>query len=309
MSQFEYNDLNKFFVSVGVFLIGLTFLLPWLFLRESFDLLVKAEDLNKLTITAKTIIENRQALIGTYSWLIPIISSLSFIVGIFLIYKGIKGWRKLQIIIETREDLTNKKLTLEIVKMSETEKFEKVSKDIEISQKENPLIEIPREKSKENYVALTQKYLEVERKLGELIRSSVNDKFKVYQDFMIDGNAFDLLLQSPLLLDKDIVFEIKYSSSRIGGQYFHQSLQQLRSSLEYYRQKSKSKTEGRLVFIMPSKALIQKSLQPESLYDNTMSLIEKANRENRSEGIQVCYLDYDKLDKYTSEEIKEALRL
>jgi len=28
MSQFEYNDLNKFFVSVGIFLIGLTFSPP-----------------------------------------------------------------------------------------------------------------------------------------------------------------------------------------------------------------------------------------------------------------------------------------
>lgn len=307
MSQFEYNDLNKFFVSVGVFLIGLTFLLPWLFLKESFDLLIKVEDLNKLTTSAKTIIENRQSLIGTYSFVIPIVSIISFLIGAFLIFKGIKGWRKLQIILEEREELTNKKLSLEIVKLSEDEKLEKVSKDIAIAQATSPVTDI--KPNKETNLSLAQQYLKVEKTFGDLVRKAIDDKFKVFQDFRIEENEFDLLLKSPVLSDKDIVFEVKYSSSRVGGQYFHQSLQQLKKSLDYYRQKMKSKADGRLVFIMPSKALTEKSMQPESLYDDTLSLIEKGNRENRREGINICYLDYDKLDTYTSEEIISILKL
>lgn len=307
MSQFEYNDLNKFFVSVGVFLIGLTFLLPWLFLKENFDLMVKVEELNKLTTSAKIIIENRQSLIGTYSIVIPIISIISFLIGAFLIFKGIKGWRKLQIILEEREELTNKKLTLEIVKLSEEEKLEKVSKDIEVAQATSPITDL--KPNKEENLSLAQQYLKVERIFGELVRKAIDDKFKVFQDFRIEENEFDLLLKSPLLSDKDIVFEIKYSNSRVGGQYFHQSLQHLKKSLDYYRQKMKSKADGRLVFIMPSKALTQKSMQPESLYDDTLSLIEKGNRENKSEGINICYLDYDKLDTYTSDEIISILKL
>lgn len=307
MSQFEYNDLNKFFVSVGVFLIGLTFLLPWLFLKENFDLLVKVEDLNKLTSSAKTIIENRQSLIGTYSLVIPIVSIISFLIGAFLIFKGIKGWRKLQIILEEREDLTNKKLSLEIVKLSENEKLEKVSKDIAIAQATSPVTEVM--PNKEANLSLAQQYLKVEKTFGDLVRKAIDDKFKVFQDFRIEENEFDLLLKSPLLSDKDIVFEIKYSTSRVGGQYFHQSLQQLKKSLNYYRQKMKSNAEGRLVFIMPSKALTQKSMQPESLYDDTLSLIEKGNRENRREGINICYLEYEKLDTYSSDEIISILKL
>ncbi len=294
-------------MSVGVFLIGLTFLLPWLFLKENFDLMVKVEDLNKLTTSAKTIIENRQSLIGTYSIVIPIISIISFLIGAFLIFKGIKGWRKLQIILEEREELTNKKLSLEIVKLSEEEKLEKVSKDIEVAQATSPVTDV--KPNKEANLSLAQQYLKVEKTFSDLVRKAIDDKFKVFQDFRIEENEFDLLLKSPLLSDKDIVFEVKYSTSRVGGQYFHQSLQQLKKSLDYYRQKMKSKADGRFVFIMPSKALTQKNMQPESLYDDTLSLIEKGNRENRREGINICYLDYDKLDTYTSDEIISILKL
>lgn len=304
MSQFEYNDLNKFFVSIGIFLVGLTFLLPWLFLKENFDLLVKMEELNKLTPSAKSIIENRQALIGTYSVVIPIVSIASFIIGAFLIYKGIKGWRKLQVLLEAREELTNKKLSLEIVKLTDDEKLEKVSKDIQISQ-ENDIKTV----SEEANLSLAQQYLKVERIFGDLVRKAVADKYKTFQDFRIEQNEFDLLLKSPLLLDKDIIFEIKYSTSRVGGHYFHQSLQKLKKSLGYYREKIKSKTDGRLVFIMPLKALKEKSMQPESLYDDTLGIIDKADKENKKEGINVCYLDYDKLETYTSDEIISILRL
>lgn len=305
MSQFEYNDLNKFFVSVGVFLIGLTFLLPWLFLKENFDLLVKVDDLNNLTSSAKAIIEQRQSLIGTYSIIIPIVSIISFVIGSFLIYKGIKGWRKLQTILEEREELTNKKLSLEIVKLSEVEKLEKVSKDIVLSQE----IDSNTKVNKEVNLSLAQQYLRVEKTFGNLIRQALDDRYKVFQDFRIEENEFDLLLKSPLLFDKDIIFEIKYSTSRVGGYYYHQSILQLKKSLEYYREKIKPNTDGRLVFIMPLKALTEKSMQPNSLYDNTLTLIEKGNRENRSEGISICHLDYDRLESYTSKEILSILKL
>lgn len=307
MSQFEYNDLNKFFVSVGVFLIGLTFLLPWLFLKENFDLLVKLEDLNKLTPSAKAIIENRQSLIGTYSYIIPVVSVVSFLIGGFLIFKGIKGWRKLQLIIEAREELTNKKLTLEITKLTEDEKLEKVTKDIQISKEEN----LPSDKKeiKDDNLSLAQQYLKVEQRFADLVRKALADKYKVFQDFRIEENEFDLMLKAPLLMNKDIIFEVKYSTSRVGGSYFYQSLQQLQKSLDYYRQKIKAQTDGRLVFIMPTKALTEKSLQPQTIYGNTLSLIEKADRENRREGVRVCYFDYDKLDTYTSDEVITMLKL
>jgi hypothetical protein len=121
MNQFEYNDLDKFYVSIGVFLIGLTFLLPWLFFRESFDLQIKFSDLNTYTDTAQHILKQRQAISSWFSIIVLIGSSLSLILGLILSLIGIKGWNRLHqynkqmdLLKMENQQLKNKKLSFEI---------------------------------------------------------------------------------------------------------------------------------------------------------------------------------------------------
>jgi len=118
MSQFEYTDLNKFFVSIGVFLIGLTFILPWLFFRENFDLLIKSEDLKTYTDTARDILIQRQRIVFYFPITILIISFITLSVGIFFCYKGIKGWIKADRLKQEANQLSNKMATQEVEKIS-----------------------------------------------------------------------------------------------------------------------------------------------------------------------------------------------
>ena len=111
MSQFEYTDLNKFFVSIGVFLIGLAFLMPWLFFRENFDLLIKSNDLKSYTETAQHIIGQRQLLVSYFPITILVISGLSFGSGVFLLFRGIKGWNKAERLEREAKELSNKMAT------------------------------------------------------------------------------------------------------------------------------------------------------------------------------------------------------
>src|SRR5688572_15760168 len=108
MSQFEYTDLNKFFVSIGVFLIGLTFILPWLFFRENFDLLITSEDLKTYTDTARDIINQRQQLVSYFPSTILVISLITFVSGIILCFKGINGWIKADRLKQEANQLSNK---------------------------------------------------------------------------------------------------------------------------------------------------------------------------------------------------------
>lgn len=123
MSQFEYGDLNKFFVSIGVFLIGLTFLLPWLFFREHFDLLIKSEDLKTYTKTAQDIITQRQAIVSYFPILISIISICTFATGVFLCVKGIKGWHKTERLKQQSIIISNQMTTKEVQGFSSNEKL------------------------------------------------------------------------------------------------------------------------------------------------------------------------------------------
>lgn len=122
MSQFQYKDLNKFFASIGVFLIGLTFLLPWLFLQESFNLQIKTEELKVYTQTAQEIITQQQDIVSILYTIIPIISICSFLGGFyFLFFKGVRGWKKwddaneqMEALRKENQQLQNKKLTIEL---------------------------------------------------------------------------------------------------------------------------------------------------------------------------------------------------
>ena len=118
MSQFEYTDLNKFFVSIGVFLIGLTFFLPWLFFRENFDLLIKSEDLKTYTDIARDILSQRQGIVSYFPTAILIISSITFLFGIIFCYKGIRGWIKAERLKQEASQLSNKMATQEVEKLS-----------------------------------------------------------------------------------------------------------------------------------------------------------------------------------------------
>lgn len=136
MSQFEYTDLNKFFVSIGIFLIGLTFLLPWLFFRENFDLLIKTEEFKNLTSTAQQIILQRQTLVSYFPISILGISTISFGFGIFLCIKGINGWSKEEKLKQKSNQLANKLATKEVQKHSPKE----ISDEINAKVDENEMI-------------------------------------------------------------------------------------------------------------------------------------------------------------------------
>ena len=95
MEKLNYNDFNKFLVSLGVILIGLALLIPWLFLKESYNIPSKSE-IDSLTEISKNIFEVKQGYLLIFSNLIPWISVFLIIAGIFLAVSGLTRWYKKQ---------------------------------------------------------------------------------------------------------------------------------------------------------------------------------------------------------------------
>ena len=63
MTKFEYSDFYKFIASAGIALIILSAFVPWLFLREPFDLFQTESGISQLTPLAQEVIATRQATI------------------------------------------------------------------------------------------------------------------------------------------------------------------------------------------------------------------------------------------------------
>ncbi len=94
MNQFEYSNIYKFKVSVGTALIAFSFLLPWLYLRENFGMLVSKSEFESLTINAQNIILQKQALLNHAPIISLILCIFSLFIGIFLVSNGIKKWNE-----------------------------------------------------------------------------------------------------------------------------------------------------------------------------------------------------------------------
>jgi hypothetical protein len=94
MNKPEYSDLYKFIVSLGLILIAFAILLPWLFLRESFDSLVSASDIANLTPTAQTLITHRQNVALWIVQNIVWISAIPAILGFVSLVGGLFLWQR-----------------------------------------------------------------------------------------------------------------------------------------------------------------------------------------------------------------------
>lgn len=117
MNKLEYSDLYKFIVSLGLILIAFAVILPWLFLRESFDSLISASDIANLTPTAQALITYRQTVALWFVKNIIWISSIPAIFGVLSLVGGLFLWQRKQKLTDVKDELETEKLRLEVKSM------------------------------------------------------------------------------------------------------------------------------------------------------------------------------------------------
>lgn len=123
----------------------MTFLLPWLYFKENFDLLIKTEDLKTYTATAQEIINQRQLIIAYSPLIILGISLLCFLFGIGLCIKGISGWYREETAKQQASEISSKLVTQETLIYSPPEKTTSEAKEKLIEDERTILssVEIP----------------------------------------------------------------------------------------------------------------------------------------------------------------------
>jgi hypothetical protein len=215
MTKLEYSDFYKFLVSLGVILIGLSLLVPWLFLRESFDALLKATDISELTPTAQTLLSYRQYaalwFVQNVWWI-----SLSLVIGgLAPLIAGIWLWVSKQRLRDQREQFEVQKAQLEVERlrreltpMTPTEiamkGIQEVKEEIEVVEEAPEVSAIP------SFESRIQKYFHVEQIfLNKLITCYGEERVLTQQK--IKHQAYDALLLSDRPQLADVIFEIKYA--------------------------------------------------------------------------------------------------
>lgn len=249
IDKIQYTDFNKFLVSTGYLLIALGVLLPFFFLKESFGLNIKQQELSELTDKANEIIIAKQNFTSTLITIVPYFSGCSFILGFGFLFYGGKKWREKQI---NEDSNKNKKHNAEVSKIeTETKKakfeYEQLLSDsVKISSKEvieNRKIEIGEETPDSTTIErsrIAQSYYLIESLIAEKFKQEYSNEYNILTNYRVNNQEYDIILKSinndtnKLHFGKDNIVEIKYTTQKITKKYVLETLRKVSSLVKSY---------------------------------------------------------------------------
>jgi subtilase family serine protease len=237
MQKIDFGDINKFLVSIGLVLIALAILTPYLYLKEDFGLYLDKEEVLKFEEPIKEIIANKQYQVSKIQKIIPWTSLALFLLGIVSSFIGLKRWFKRQSKIDEKFDKEIKKLDLEIETLSPEEKIEKAKKEVQeielAEQLESTSIPSASTSKSEGYLS----YMKIEQSVYQLFQNLKSPNFDIHSEQKL-GNRFyiDLLLKAKNKKFSDRIIEIKYFKNQLPISSIQKSIYQLNTYISYYKE-------------------------------------------------------------------------
>ncbi len=201
MEKIDYGDINKFLASLGIVIIAMSIIVPYLYLKEDYGLIIRMDDIGSLTEPSLNIIETKQEAVLFIQKYIPWLSCILFFVGVIILTVGVCRWRK-------RQDKLDKKLDIEIGK-AEFELKALTPKEVEAKAKSEVIIT----DGSTQYPA--HKYIQIENGIINRLKSYSSDNFAVLPNQGVNSKyrsmiEIDILLKSLKSNLQDRIIEIKY---------------------------------------------------------------------------------------------------
>tara|TARA_R110002051_G_scaffold113010_2_gene185712 strand:- start:2552 stop:3457 length:906 start_codon:yes stop_codon:yes gene_type:complete len=235
VQKIEFGDINKFLVSIGIVLIGLAILTPYLYLKEDFGLNIESEKILKFDQEVQQIFTNKKNQISTIQSFIPWTSAILLGLGILISGIGINRWLKRQSKIDEKFDKEIQILDIEIQASSPEEKIEnakKEVKEIELAEELESEVKPVLKPKNQSYI----NYMKIEKNLFDLFKNMDSPNFKVYQEPKIGDRFYiDILLKANSIKYSDRIIEIKYFRNQLPISTIQKSLHQLSTYISYYR--------------------------------------------------------------------------
>lgn len=215
--KFEFGDLYKFIVSLGVVLITLSILAPWMFLREPFDLFRPEAEVNALSDVARAAVIKRQYAVSFIVGFIPWFSFIGSSLGMIFISSGLKSWRKNQLHLDeqTRLDVEIKKrslrdATIDEIDQKETSEYNNFQL-AEFGGTDSCIVN-----------SFRSQYSKLEELVYEKLSKVYGNKFDVGHNKMVANVELDILLRGKSILAKDYIVEVKYIRKGFNFGWLHE---------------------------------------------------------------------------------------
>ncbi len=204
--KLEFGDLYKFVVSVGIALISLAFIVPWLFLKEPFDLFKTKEELTHISAVARIAIQHRQEAVDVISKCAPWFALTSFGAGTLMVFFGLRGWYANQLLLDERA-----RIEVQLARLSLRDSTSDEIEDIAERDFEAQVETSARTVTASN--AFQRSYLDIEDQVAQAFTSAYAAKYDVERQKIIGGVHVDLLLRGRAKLSKDVLVEVKWIRS------------------------------------------------------------------------------------------------
>ena len=258
MKKIEYGDVNKFLVSIGIVLVTLAILAPYLFLKEDFGLYLEQEKLMKLQDPIKALIKDKQNKIILIQEYLPLISLTLLGLGALSIIVGLFRWFRRQSKIDEKFDKEIVKLDLEVTALRPEEIKRKAEDEAsEIEAEEGANSTSPTITTSNIY----REYLRIEDEITSVFERYNSRNFKVLSQQKI-GDRFevDLILRATSTKFSDRIVEIKYFRSSVHLTMLQRSLFQLSKLSDYYKDTTNKLLVPVLLIVYKSENITGKKL-------------------------------------------------
>ena len=262
MNKLEYDNLHKFYVSIGVACIILPFVIMFFLLKGEIQI-ISAEEFNHLSRYSSemiafrerilNVINNRFAIMVLFAILILLI-----LAGIFLLFKGLRGWTKIQNEYDTILEMKRKEQELNIKKLNPTQILEKTVNEVNEDNhpKSNNNYNIQESLSRYMFLesAYLDRYLSAPFKKHHFIERNVRIDNNEYDAIAIERNGF-----------VDSIFEIKCNTVPLPFEHLQRLILRLLENAEQYAKKRNRIVKCVLVFISNEKTINYTKRQIEKL--------------------------------------------
>ncbi len=301
MTKIEYGNFYKFIVSIGVVILSLSILIPWLFLKESFDLVIDNKSLTDLTAHAQSILTQKQIIISKIISILPWLSIILAFSGIIIMIIGILKWRNSQLLEDEKEKLNIEKLKKEIELMTPLEIMHKSGLDFRdemipfSSQIEEDDFEVVDDDDKK-IVRTVRMEEDSGSSLDDYSKKNISSEILENVTFLLNklkfclSNKFDILIHrkigtitfDAILINKtpdqlDYIVEIKYLDKYYEINELKMLVLRNILSSEFYTSKIERKSRLVMYFVYAENNKVQENIEKlkSQIYDNISKPIIK----------------------------------
>jgi len=207
MNNLEYDNIYKFFVSLGIVLMILPIAIA-VFLYFAEPILISQTEYESLSDFSLNMIYQRNQLSNVVNVAFPWIAFVAFAAGLLFFIRGLHKWSSQQKVLDEKLKVEAEIQQKTLSQMSSAEVFEKVVKEV----KEDIVIETQNNQESttdDDHTSRIRKYYEIEDLCFSYFASKYRNKYIFKRNIRIGRFEYDFIGVSQKD-NIDLIFEIKY---------------------------------------------------------------------------------------------------